>query len=104
MQKLPLPITATDDENIVKRLGKQAAWKSYQTDWLEAYKVYQANGGNPFNVAPVGFAGDVGKRQYELYDSRRSGGPLRRLREQSGLKSCPVCGSPVTGDREVRTT
>lgn len=98
MQKLPLPITAADDEMVVKRLGKQSAWKAHEADWLNAYKRYQAKGGNPFDVTPAGFAAEIGKRQYELYDSRRNGGPLKRIREQSGLKSCPVCGSPVTGD------
>lgn len=35
--------------------------------------------------------------QYKLYDKRKGGGPIRRIRQTKGLLSCPMCGSPTTG-------
>lgn len=98
MQHLPLPATAAEDEAVVKQLAKKAEWTAHEADWLAAYQTYRANGGSPFAVNAHDFGPGVGKRQYDLYDSRKGSGELKRMRQKAGLKSCPVCGSAVTGD------
>ena len=98
MQHLPLPVTAADDEAVITKLAKAAAWQPYEADWIAAYQAYQANGGSPFAVPPHHFGPDIGDLQYKLYDTRKRSGDLGRMRKKPGLKSCPVCGSPVTGD------
>jgi len=98
MQHLTIPATAAQDEAVVKKLGKKNEWKAHEADWLTAYQTYRANGGSPFAVYAHDFGADVGRRQYDLYDSRKNSGELKRMRQKAGLKSCPVCGSPVTGD------
>ncbi len=98
MQHLPLPKTPAQDEAVVKKLAKAPLWGSHQADWIAAYQAYQANGGSPFQLAPHNFGPGVGALQYALYDTRSRSGDLGRMRRKKGLKSCPVCGSPVTGD------
>ena len=98
MQHLPLPATAVEDEAVVKKLAKKAEWAAHEADWLAAYQTYRANSGSPFGVTAHDFGPGVGKRQYDLYDTRKGSGELKRMRQKAGLKSCPVCGSPVTGD------
>lgn len=97
MQHLPLPVTAAADEAEVNKLAKKAYWLPHQARWIAAYRTYQANGGSPFAVVAQTFDVGVGDRQYELYDNRKNSGELKRMRKRAGLKSCPVCGSPVTG-------
>lgn len=98
MQHLPLPATDAEDEAVVRKLAKKAEWTAHEADWLTAYQTYRANGGSPFVVTAHDFGPGVGKRQYDLYDNRKGSGELKRMRRKAGLKSCPVCGSPVTGD------
>lgn len=97
MQHLPLPVTALADEAEVNKLAEQEYWKPHEASWIAAYRLYQENCGSPFAVAAINFGPGVGERQYALYDSRKNSGELRRMRKKAGLKSCPVCGSPVTG-------
>ncbi|MCK2053805.1 hypothetical protein [Methylobacterium sp. 37f] len=98
MQHLPLPVTAAGDEAVVNELAEDAFWAPHVADWIAAYRTYQAGGGSPFAVSPHNFGAGVGSRQYSLFDSRGGSGELRRMRRKEGLKSCPVCGSPVTGN------
>ena len=97
MQHLPLPVIAATDEAEVNKLAKDAYWQPHQAAWIAAYQTYQANAGSPFTVVAHDFGPGVGERQYALYDSRKKSGELKRMRKKAGLKSCPVCGSPVTG-------
>lgn len=97
MQHLPLPISAADDEAVVNGLARDQFWAPHQAAWLAAYRSYQGSGGNPFSVNPHDFGPGVGDLQYKLYDTRKNSGVLKRMRTMGGLKSCPVCGSPVTG-------
>lgn len=98
MQHLPLPVAAAEDEAVVNKLARTASWTPHQADWIAAYQAYQANGGSPFAIDPHDFGPGVADLQYALYDSRSRSGELGRMRRKAGLKSCPVCGSPVTGD------
>lgn len=97
MQHLQLPVSAADDEAVVKSLAKEAFWAPHEAAWIAAYQTYQANGGSPFAVTAHAFGPGVGDLQYKLYDTRKNSGELKRMRKKAGLKSCPVCGSPVTG-------
>ncbi|WP_420557655.1 HNH endonuclease [Roseovarius sp.] len=98
MQYLPFPVTAEDDEAEVKKLAKKPEWEPHEAAWLATYRAYLEKSGSPFEVLPHNFGPGVGDRQYSLYDTRKGSGELRRMRRKEGLKSCPVCGSPVTGD------
>lgn len=98
MQNLPFPVSADDDEAELNKLAKKPEWTPHQAAWLTAYRTYRDNAGSPFAVAPHNFGPGVHDGQYALYDSRKSSGELKRMRRKEGLKSCPVCGSPVTGD------
>jgi hypothetical protein len=97
MQHLPFPVSAQDDEAEVNILAEDLGWSPHQAAWIAAYQSYRANGGSPFSLIPHNFGLGVRGRQIKLYDSRKSSGELRRMRRKGGLKSCPVCGSPVTG-------
>lgn len=98
MQHLTFPVSAEVDEAQVNKMAKQPDWAPHQAAWITAYRGYRDNAGSPFAVAPHDFGPGVRDRQYKLYDNRKGSGELRRMRQKEGLKSCPVCGSPVTGD------
>lgn len=98
MQHLPFPVTAEIDELEVNNLAKKPDWAPHQAAWIAAYQAYRDNAGSPFAIAPCDFGPGVNDRQYKLYDNRKGSGELRRMRRKEGLMSCPVCGSPVTGD------
>lgn len=98
MQHLPLPVSAVDDEAVIEALGKTGTWSSHEADWIAAYRRYQKHGGDPFKVTAHDFGEGIADLQYRLYDTRKGSGELARMRRKRGLKSCPVCGSPVTGD------
>ncbi len=98
MQYLPFPVSAEDDEAEVIKIAKKPNWEPHKAAWIAAYQEYRANEGSPFVVAPKNFGPGVDDLQYKLYDTRRRSGELRRMRLKEGLKSCPICGSPMTGD------
>ena len=98
MQYLPFPVSAEIDEAQVNKLAKLPNWTPHRADWIAAYQAYRDNSGSPFAITPHDFGQGVHDRQYKLYDSRKGSGELRRMRQKHGLNSCPVCGSPVTGD------
>lgn len=97
MQYLPLPVKPEDDEAVVTKLGEDPAWTPHEAEWIAAYKTYQASKGSPFIVTAHDFGPGIGELQYKLYDTRKGSGVLLRMRRKANLKSCPVCGSPVTG-------
>jgi hypothetical protein len=97
MRHLPLPATPAQDDAVVQRLAGSPPWAPHAAPWLQAYAEYRQHAGNPFVVSPHNFGPGVATLQYNLYDSRKRSGALARMRRQSGLLSCPVCGSPVTG-------
>lgn len=98
MQHLPFPVSAQADEAEINKLAKDPIWAPYKEEWIASYRAYRENAGNPFLVTPQVINADVSARRYSLYDTRKGSGELRRMRQKEGLKSCPVCGSPVTGD------
>ncbi|MCE6958126.1 HNH endonuclease [Cereibacter sphaeroides] len=98
MQHLPFPAAAKDDEAEINKLTKKPEWEPHKGAWIAAYRAYRENSGSPFAIFPYDFGPGVGDRQYALYDTRKGSGELRRMRRKEGLKSCPICGSPVTGD------
>ncbi len=85
------------DAAALKTLGKRAEWATHIIRWQAAYAAYLACGGDPHVISPAVFVPDVSVAQRDLYDSRKSRGPLRRLRDTAGLPCCPMCGSGSTG-------
>ncbi|MBU1376327.1 MAG: hypothetical protein KKE02_14725 [Alphaproteobacteria bacterium] len=88
------------DENDLKTLGrlcKQPEWSAHKSAWENAYTAYKIAAGNPWIVKSVVFAEDIGAAQQKLYDNRKQGGAIRRIRDTAGLKCCPMCGSGTTG-------
>lgn len=82
---------------MITKLVKTPEWAPHRDKWLEAYQNYRKYEGSPFALKPYDFGLDVASRQYELYDKAKRSRPLMRIRRQKDLPSCPVCGSPVTG-------
>ena len=97
MRHLEPPATDAEDDAVLQTLCAQPEWALQRTSWQAAYASYRQHGGNPFALVPQHFGPGIGKRQYDLYDSRKGSGPLAKMRRKKGLLSCPICGSPVTG-------
>lgn len=97
MRHLSQPATDAEDDEVLRRLCTKPEWEAHQTAWLAAYANYRRHAGNPFLLQALSFGPGVSQRQSNLYDSRKSSGPLTRIRRNGSLRSCPVCGSPVIG-------
>lgn len=98
MKHLPLPCTDADDNKKIVQLCKKQPWTPHQADWLATYQAYRAAGSDPWTVRPHTFAPDISKEQRQLYETRKNGGPIQRIRRgRTDLKSCPLCGSPSLG-------
>lgn len=98
MKYLPHPTSAQNGFQVVKSACKKNGWKKEQSNWIEAYIKYYLSKGNPWLVSPAKNTKVFSDHQYKLYDSRKSGGPIKRIRATGNLLSCPVCGSSTTGD------
>lgn len=98
MKHLPLPQGASQDNSVIQQLGEDSKWAPHIEKWLLAYDCYRTCSGNPFAVSPTKFDAQIGEDQKKLWDNRRGSGEIARMRQQRGLLSCPMCGSPVTGD------
>lgn len=97
MQKLNLPSTDKEDDDVISSACNRYSWQVHRTALLAAYDHYRKHGGDPWKIAPLTFDPDIGKDLYGLYDKRKSGGPLKRIRDTKGLLACPVCGSGTAG-------
>jgi hypothetical protein len=98
MKYLTKPAPAKDDLAVVKSICKKNGLAKEQSDWIRAYVKYYLSKGNPWSVSPSTYSKPFSDQQYKLYDSRKSGGPIKRIRATRNLLSCPVCGSSTTGD------
>lgn len=87
-----MPVGAGDA--VVRKQCTKIGWDGYRDRWLAATAAYRAAGGDPWVVTAGAFTSAEKKALSELYDSRRSGGPIRRIRRpEGGFPSCPMCGS-----------
>ncbi|MBT0779179.1 hypothetical protein [Paracoccus sp. pheM1] len=92
MQYLPLPPGA--GIGTILRQCRKKGWSGRQALWLAAAANYKKFCGNPWRVQPAGFIGADADALYGLYDSRRSSGPIERIRRPAEpFQSCPMCGS-----------
>lgn len=98
MKFLPNPTSFRDDFKVLKSVCKKHGWEKEQPDWVRAYIKYYCFKGSPWLVLPASNSTEFSDQQYRLYDNRKSGGPIKRIRATKGLLSCPVCGSSTTGD------
>jgi hypothetical protein len=97
MKHLPLPATPAEEKAVLTKLGKQALWAPHIANWEIAYSTYQKYGGDPHQLVKSAFDDATSQLQYNLYDGRRRTKPLDAIRRQTGLLSCPMCGSPSQG-------
>jgi len=96
MRHLPMPEDSGD--NVILKQCSRPGWVAYGHRWLTAAAAYRAAGGDPWVVTIADFS-DVEKAAlYNLYDTRRSSGVMKRLRRpKGGYASCPMCGSSGGG-------
>lgn len=97
MKHLSLPCADLDDDRVITTLCKRPQYLPHKAKWLAAYEAYRKEGSNPWTVVPSTFVPDISAAQQELYEGRKSNGPIRRIRRTRGLLCCPLCGSPTTG-------
>ncbi|TRW17729.1 HNH endonuclease [Glacieibacterium frigidum] len=71
-------------------VGQEAVWKC-------AYAHYRKACGDPWILSPAVFSVNLVKEQLALYDNRKNGGPITRIRQTVGILCCPMCGSPTIG-------
>lgn len=92
----PLTSDADDDKALAKILQKDV-FKDHAAAWTAAYQDYRTLRGDPWQVGEAGFDAETKEQQYALYDKRKNGGPLKRIRQRTGILCCPLCGSPSIG-------
>ena len=79
---------------VVNKQCTKTGWDGYRDRWLKATADYRAAGGDPWAVTAAAFTNEEKKALNKLYDVRRSGGPINRIRRPpGGFLSCPMCGS-----------
>lgn len=92
MRHLPMPDGVSD--RVVQRQCQKQGWGVYSERWLAALAAYRTAGGNPWLISPAAFEDAEKAALSGLYDSRRGGGHIARIRNPpGGYSSCPVCGS-----------
>lgn len=97
MKRLPLPATEADDDRVLTAASRKPEFAGQAQTWSAAYASYRQAGSDPWQVTPGAYPQPVRDALYGLYDSRKNGGPIRRIRRTEGLLSCPLCGSGTTG-------
>ncbi len=97
MKRLPLPVNDTDDDRVLKAAARKPELAGQVQTWSATYASYRQAGSDPWQVNPGIFPKPVHDALYALYDTRKNGGPIRRIRRTEGLLSCPLCGSGTTG-------
>ena len=93
MRHLPFPEDSS--EKVILDQCKAPGWGHFQNRWLAAASLYKHQSGNPWHIQPADFTEAEKLALGRLWDSRRSGGPIDRIRKRRGdsLTSCPLCGS-----------
>ena len=97
MKHLAIPVTVSADREVAQKICLDPVWAPHKVTWLNSYDHYRNHKGNPWLIRPLAYPLAVRNGLYELYDTRKSSGPLTQIRRTPGLLSCPICGSPTTG-------
>jgi hypothetical protein len=97
MKFLSAPVSRKEDLKVISSACKKYSWTGQVALWRRTYKEYYRLSGNPWMILPTTFSDGISKQQFDLYDNRKSGGPIKRIRDTKLLLSCPVCGSGTTG-------
>lgn len=95
MKKIGIP--AVDDNGNLVSICGQKLWSGHQSVWRGAYQRYRSTKGNPWVNKPISTQPDISNDLYNLYDSRKGSGYIKRIRDTKDLGCCPVCGSTTTG-------
>ncbi len=78
MKYISMPAGAGDVR--LKSLWKRDEWTPHRKVWLQAWADYRAAEGDPWIIEPATFQADIAERQLDLWISRRSNGPIYRIR------------------------
>ena len=98
MWTLKPPVESQDeDKTLASIIKKNPLFTSHKSAWETAYATYRVEHGNPWKVTATVFDPPIKDEQLRLYESRKSGGPIKRIRNTPGIRCCPVCGSPSIG-------
>jgi hypothetical protein len=91
------PLPHNDQETVENICKKRAGWFAHKDIWIQAGVTYKLAGGNPWLVKPAVFTADISSDLENLYESRRKGGYIKKIRDHYGAGSCPLCGSLGVG-------
>lgn len=97
MWPLVKPVTDADEDAKLESILKKSSFVGQEAIWKSAYTEYRKNCGDPWKISPAVFSMNIKQEQLALYDNRKNGGPLKRIRQTKGILCCPMCGSPTTG-------
>lgn len=98
MKFIKPPTTHEADTKVLKSLCKNIDWRDHETNWIACYDKYYSQSGDPWEIQPFMFGKGIDIQQNKLYTDRRNSGPLKKIRQMTGLLCCPVCGSGSTGN------
>ncbi len=97
MWTLDPPMTAKREDEALTSIVSKSPFAVHAVAWQNAYDTYRAHGGDPWVVTATPFTPSIKNEQLALYENRKSGGPLNRIRQTTGIICCPMCGSASTG-------
>jgi hypothetical protein len=97
MWPLARPVTDAKEDAKLTSILKKPAFVGQGAVWKRAYTGYRKACGDPWIMSPGVFSPNIKNEQLALYDNRKNGGPLKRIRQTVGILCCPMCGSPTTG-------
>ncbi|MBI6630731.1 HNH endonuclease [Pontibaca salina] len=97
MKYLARPNPLEKDVSVIVAACIKYSWAEHLSHWKTTYSKYDRHSGNPWSILPTKLPKVILERQHDLYDARKSGGPIKRIRNTKNLLSCPVCGSGTTG-------
>lgn len=97
MWPLARPMTDVKEDAKLTSILKKPEFAGQEAIWKIAYAHYRKACGDPWIVSPAVFSANIKREQLALYDNRKNGGPIDRIRQTVGILCCPMCGSPTTG-------
>jgi 5-methylcytosine-specific restriction endonuclease McrA len=97
MLSLKRPVSKEDEDRRLRSILKKPHFASCAALWKQAYDDYRKMKGNPWLINSASFSSTTKARQIALYETRKNGGPLKRIRQTPDLLCCPMCGSPSIG-------
>ena len=85
MKYLNRPVSKSDDLKVVTSACHKYSWTERSAKWRKAYKKYYRFLGYPWQVSPMAQSVKNSAEHYALYDTRKLGGPINRIRDTKNL-------------------